>query len=60
MIDLLNCAACREKRCHTEKEWANHPARGHGFTPEQGWTSEQAKEDSEREHAEHIRKSLQG
>lgn len=22
-----NCPACREKRCHTEEEWKNHPRR---------------------------------
>ena len=32
------CAACKEKRYHTEEEWANHPNRGHGFSKEQGWT----------------------
>jgi hypothetical protein len=34
----MNCAACTEKRLHSEEEWENHPHRGHGFTREQGWS----------------------
>jgi hypothetical protein len=27
----MNCAACTEKRLHSEEEWKNHPHRGYGF-----------------------------
>jgi hypothetical protein len=40
------CPACRAQRIHSENDWINHPLRGHGFTPETGWTyPEQTDED---------------
>ncbi len=33
------CHACEEKRIHTQEEWKKaHPYKGHGYSPETGWT----------------------
>jgi len=42
MIDP-SCPACANRRLHTPEEWKNHPLAGHGYSPETGWSSPEAK-----------------
>jgi hypothetical protein len=32
------CAACKEQRPHTDKEWENHPFHRHGYVKESGYS----------------------
>lgn len=45
------CKACRDKRCHTNVEWRNHPLRGHGYSLETGWTHPDAQRLHEEDRA---------
>lgn len=37
-IANTDCAACRERRVHSEDEWKNHPHSGHGLGADGKWT----------------------